>query len=1375
MQTQLTKGLKPSDLDTSYQNSNNAGLATSFQTSADMRITGIDNEADYKPPVNMLNDLNNSRNSYENQASSTPASHRFQLNKLQTLQDRIEIQKLKYMKFSELADSLEIELENTKEYFKLADQNIYFFNITSKRYYDKGNERQWLIRRRYQDLVQFDYKVRKELKKNKLKKQMPDLPFKKEPQNYKAKDILIFLECYLKAMIQLEHVCKTVALWEFIELSDYTYDGIVKVKESFIKKRAGGHFKKRNCLDSCINPFKLWKKRYIVITSEAIMYSIGNREPNCQTREMLLFDHNFSLKYGKAYTQRDLGIILTTTTRRLQLEADDLFHFVDVIAGIKDAMRLSPYIELHRYDSFAPIRQKSFCQWFIDGEGYFSQLYEKLSKASHEVFITDWWLSPEMYLQRPVNQYTNQETRLDRVLKKIAERGVKIYIIVYREPTIALNLNSNYTKSALCSLHKNIRVMRHPSTLIPLLWSHHEKMVVIDQIYGFLGGLDLCYGRWDSQSHPLVDQNQAKIYFPGIDYSNARIRDFRDVKEIDKSEISRETQPRMPWHDIAMMVAGEPVKDMVRHFIQYWNFAKMDIYSKNNNQQIDHLVPGIEDTENTNKMSNVISNYWHKILSRFKKNKRNDGESQSKSIDFDRAGSSINQIVDSVNGMKRSKTININRKVQVNRFSAYLDKIKEEQEENQQNQTIIEDDDDKSSYSKNNTSLNQTFDMKKQNLALKKDEFNLTKQGFEEKTIPEDFKNIFGDVSSIVQKPTCLISQRETDVKNIRPKNNSNIEMSLINATAQTKQDKALDTTVNQNPNESMILPKLLGQTYQFNLGNDKTNNSIHNHSHANQLNTSHNNNNTSIILNNVFTSNKEGGGEQNNIDQNIQEQLIQSRRLRKSEIKNRQTRSTSVIIPVTINNRQTYKPFSLEYEDMHELNKYNLYVPIVEKLKKNYEEADEQDQNYYIIYKSQIQNHEQSTQKNSGIGANFFNIFKTKSKVVPQNNNENVKRTFSEQSDYSFNASAANYSKEEDDSLDNSFGLFNRKKNFDRLKLENNKFKQNGTCICQMLRSSSSWSLGLQQKNHEMSIQLAYIDLITSSSNFIYIENQFFISCSAGPKVKNLIAQALIERIKKAAEKGENFKVVVVMPLLPGFEGEVNDSGSAVMKCQLHWEYATISRGGQSILEELRSHPKIDDPSKYIQFYGLRQHDIIDGKPVTEIIYVHSKLMIVDDNYVIMGSANINDRSMLGTRDSEIAMIVEDTDKVMSKWNKTVKKVGKFSHSLRVALYQEHFGLSYDEASDPLCETTDNLIISRSKQNTLIYRQVFACYPDDKVETLNQLDDFQKSKNPDFYYQYKDSIIGNAVELPLDFLKKENLNFNISQKEYFVPDENFT
>ena len=37
--------------------------------------------------------------------------------------------------------------------------------------------------------------------------------------------------------------------------------------------------------------------------------------------------------------------------------------------------------------------------------------------------------------------------------------------------------------------------------------------------------------------------------------------------------------------------------------------------------------------------------------------------------------------------------------------------------------------------------------------------------------------------------------------------------------------------------------------------------------------------------------------------------------------------------------------------------------------------------------------------------------------------------------------------------------------------------------------------------------------------------------------------------------------------------------------------------------------------------------------------IYVHSKLMIVDDDYIVVGSANINQRSMGGNRDSEICI----------------------------------------------------------------------------------------------------------------------------------------
>lgn len=49
----------------------------------------------------------------------------------------------------------------------------------------------------------------------------------------------------------------------------------------------------------------------------------------------------------------------------------------------------------------------------------------------------------------------------------------------------------------------DVQVLRHPdhAKVGVFLWAHHEKIVVVDQTYAFLGGLDLCYGRWDDHEH----------------------------------------------------------------------------------------------------------------------------------------------------------------------------------------------------------------------------------------------------------------------------------------------------------------------------------------------------------------------------------------------------------------------------------------------------------------------------------------------------------------------------------------------------------------------------------------------------------------------------------------------------------------------------------------------------------------------------------------------------------------------------------------------------------------------------------------------------------------------------------------------------------
>lgn len=97
------------------------------------------------------------------------------------------------------------------------------------------------------------------------------------------------------------------------------------------------------------------------------------------------------------------------------------------------------------------------------------------------------------------------------------------------------------------------------------------------------------------------------------------------------------------------------------------------------------------------------------------------------------------------------------------------------------------------------------------------------------------------------------------------------------------------------------------------------------------------------------------------------------------------------------------------------------------------------------------------------------------------------------------------------------------------------------------MVRSASLWSVGINEP--ENSIHLAYISLIAQAQHFIYIENQFFMSSNAGYPIDNKIAISIIRRIKDAYDRQENFKVIVVMPLLPAFSGEVETDAASIMK----------------------------------------------------------------------------------------------------------------------------------------------------------------------------------------------------------------------------------
>ncbi|XP_050223609.1 phospholipase D zeta 1-like [Mercurialis annua] len=353
--------------------------------------------------------------------------------------------------------------------------------------------------------------------------------------------------------------------------------------------------------------------------------------------------------------------------------------------------------------------------------------------------------------------------------------------------------------------------------------------------------------------------------------------------------------------------------------------------------------------------------------------------------------------------------------------------------------------------------------------------------------------------------------------------------------------------------------------------------------------------------------------------------------------------------------------------------------------------------------------------------------------------------------------------------------------------------------CRCQVIRSVGQWSAGASQT--EESIHNAYCSLIEKAEHFIYIENQFFISGLSGDEIiQNRVLDALYKRILLAHKEQKCFRVIIVIPLLPGFQGGIDDGGAATVRAIMHWQYRTISREKTSILYNLHAllGPKIQN---YISFYGLRTYGRLyeDGPIATSQVYVHSKVMIVDDCVAVIGSSNINDRSLLGSRDSEIGVVIEDKEFVDSTMNGEPWKAGKFTYSLRCSLWSEHLGLNAGEIhkiSDPVAETTyQDLWLAIAKENTEIYQDVFGCLPNEEIHSragVRQSVNYWKEKvghttidigiAPE-KVEYEENgekkeietmkklkeIKGFLVSFPLEFMRQEDLRPVFNESEFYA------
>ncbi|XP_010029630.2 phospholipase D delta [Eucalyptus grandis] len=219
-----------------------------------------------------------------------------------------------------------------------------------------------------------------------------------------------------------------------------------------------------------------------------------------------------------------------------------------------------------------------------------------------------------------------------------------------------------------------------------------------------------------------------------------------------------------------------------------------------------------------------------------------------------------------------------------------------------------------------------------------------------------------------------------------------------------------------------------------------------------------------------------------------------------------------------------------------------------------------------------------------------------------------------------------------------------------------------------------------------DRSIQTAYVQAIRSAQHFVYIENQHFLGSSyAWPSnndagADNLIPMELALKIASKIRAKQRFAVYIVIPMWP--EG---DPKSATIQQILFWQNQTMQMMYKVVASQLKQMALGDShPQDYLNFYCLGKREDNSGQPspddaVSEsyksgrfMINVHAKGMVVDDEYVLLGSANINQRSLAGTKDTEIAMGAYQPHHTWAQ-----KKRHPFGQVLgyRMSLWIEHFG----------------------------------------------------------------------------------------------------
>ena len=232
----------------------------------------------------------------------------------------------------------------------------------------------------------------------------------------------------------------------------------------------------------------------------------------------------------------------------------------------------------------------------------FEDIVKTIEKANRFIYVSGWSVWTELEMKRDGDKRT-----IGELLKWKADQGVRVLVLIWNEKfsaRLCSQLVGTHDSATLKFFSKTnvtaVAVRRKPDGhselkehLIETIYTHHIKTIVADcpkkGLQGYIGGLDLTDGRWDTPEHSLWS---TLVTSHKTDFRNA----FTDVTD--------KTGPREPWHDVHAAVDGYAALDLLQIFEERWKKQATDY--------VQNLIPFTE-AELTQYMENApkYGKIWH--------------------------------------------------------------------------------------------------------------------------------------------------------------------------------------------------------------------------------------------------------------------------------------------------------------------------------------------------------------------------------------------------------------------------------------------------------------------------------------------------------------------------------------------------------------------------------------------------------------------------------------------------------------------------------------------------------------------------------------------------------------------------------------------